>query len=300
MTEHNIRVFVNILGILVILICFLLYVLSAFFLADYQSSLTSEFSVQSADEKSPNKLIWLSDFYLYLIEFIQQIIVAICGATVTAIGAWFFFIRYVEQARDREGRRVDPEVEVMENLISAGKAKSIKGAEGFSERFELDLKNCSESVHIAVMTSQAITHYSSPSVKEKWKSKSPEKRRRIAVLLHGSDNEAEYTDKIPELIEFFDQTANTAFIWMDTLENEPDLQLTAQKDCAIMFNNHKIERSYISYIERGSNYRFTKSPSTQFYNDGNDFNLDLLKNFNKIWSDEKVSVVNQRIRDRFT
>ena len=278
MSERERQRVVAFVGLLVLIICFGVYVL---------------IDVTELTESD----LW---FVSTTSNFSKSTVTSIAAVTLTASIGWFFFEKLVaDESRDLSHPAVE-EIAVTEATIKKYGKKAKVDTEVFPLIFEEELNKTKVSAHIAIITMEALTHYKSERIGNAWKNADHSGRRRIVILLSDESYKERYDLEFPEVLSRFEAQGANILVRISDLEESEKYQKCI-KDCAVFDPDEKHRKMtiFLSYLERDSYFRFSKSPNSFFQFQDEKYGERIMTAFDAIWSDETINQRSDALKRKY-
>lgn len=229
---------------------------------------------------------------------------SLIAVTIAAVTGWWFYEKVLPSRWDGQSelsRAIAKEVDITERAISSARASTQKPKQQtvlFPSIFEKSLKDHSESIHVAIMTMEALNHYRSDRIKKRWAGKNHSQRRRIVILLQEQEYKDSYDSELPSILKEFETQGEFRLVEMGNLSQNLEY-LPAIKDCAVFDPNDKAESMtvFLSYLERSNLFRFSKSPNSFFKFRDEAYAKRIKSSFEAIWQDEVLKEQSNALRE---
>lgn len=296
--ESQLRIgyYVSLICFLVIVICIILYLVVFFLLGDVQ-----------LDEFIGDK----SDFYTALRRLGLQVLGSFIASTTGFLFAWYF-IAYPRLRQEINGENKSQDIhednDKTEKMISLGDLSRFDHDEEFIQSFTNELKSNETSIHVALITSKTCDHYSTESIKKMWLADDGKviingNRRRLFILADRLDATDPNSEKLAEIIRFFESHSECRFVRMSTMKSNQNYKFLA-KDIGVfyqssIYNTVKIQSGFLTYSRNNSDWRYSHDSGVKYAIHNKVYSRELINTFDKVWGDARIKSHSSNIRNIF-
>ena len=231
-----------------------------------------------------------------IIDLLLAVIPSLVAVGFWGVLAWVFIGRKLSSGKKDISSK---ELELTGEIIKKKKAKPIPTLV-FPEEFATALSRYKNSVHIAVLTAEAVNYYRGDDIQEIWDGKDHSLRRRIIVLLPDRDGGNHYGDlykkQLPRILTNFEKNGEIFLVsWDDLVEEE--IYHPCIKDCAV-FQDGTEYTVFTNYIGE-SFLRLTKSPFRAYQFQSSSYGRRIVKAFESALNDQRLKNKSKVLKDQY-